>query len=424
MKGWYREMERKPLESHPVKFVQMMSSSAHTYGNAVAFIQKWLIDQFPKRDNGESIFKSINVSSKIAHRQLRRTNNEISKNTKPALMIRPRVDFQEDRFLQGTSLTDRLLYNSYNFGPDALQPFFFDYKNQVAIKYQLNRTVMYVDVVMLFSTLMQQLNYATYIKNKIPIDSPFDLDTCFESYLSVELMEMISELSGIPIVNDGSVKQFLSYMNQHSNTPITYKLQGSTNSDEFYRYYPVKIITTIPSIEVDDGERNGQINDNYQINFTIRMEFYTNGMYFLFSDRVFKIKKQSIPDDSSIIPIFTDVLLREDWNLKTGWSQYNRATCGLSKVRDNINFSSLLSPAISTAIKYYVDHNYYVGEIVDIRIREQGRLMSPGTEYMVDFEKLEIHFNNKDYGFLTYTIMICINPEIINNLIKKEFNLK
>jgi len=159
-------MEKKPLKSHPVKFVQMMSSSAHTYGNAVAFIQKWLIDQFPKNDEGDSIFKSINVSSKIAHRQLRRTSNEISKNSKPALMIRPRVDFNDERFLQGTPLTDRLLYNSYNFGPDALQPFFFDSRNQVAIKYQLNRTVMYVDVVMVFSTLMQQLNYATYLKNK------------------------------------------------------------------------------------------------------------------------------------------------------------------------------------------------------------------------------------------------------------------
>lgn len=417
-------MEKRPLKSHPVKFVQMMSSSAHTYGNAVAFIQKWLIDQFPKKDNGDSIFKSINVSSKIAHRQLKRTNHEISKNTKPSLMIRPRVDFSEDRFLQGTTLTNRLLYNSYNFGPDALQPFFFDYKNQVAIKYQLNRTVMYIDVIMLFSTLMQQLNYATYIKNKIPIDTPFDLDTCFESFLSVELMEMISELSGVPISVNGSVKNFLSYMNQHSNSPVTYKLQGSTNSYEFYRYHPVKIITTIPSIEVDDGERNGQIDDNFQINFTIRMEFYTNGMYFLFSDKVFEVKKQTIPDDSSIIPIFTDVLLREDWNLQTGWVQYNRATCRLNELNDSINFSSMLSPAINTAIKSYVDRAYHVGEIVDIRIREQGRLMSPGTEYTVDFEKMLINFKNDDYGYLTYTIMICINPENINAFIKKEFNLK
>lgn len=417
-------MDKKPLKSHPVKFVQMMSSSAHTYGNAVAFIQKWLIDQFPKNDDGSSIFKSINVSSKIAHRQLRRTSNEISKNSKPSLMIRPRVDFSDDRFLQGTPLTDRLLYNSYNFGPDALQPFFFDSRNQVAIKYQLNRTVMYVDVVMVFYTLMQQLNYATYLKNKIPINNPFDLDTCFESFLSIELMEMISELSGVQINQNGSVKNFLSYMNQNSVNPVTYKLQGSTNSQEFYRYHPVKIITTIPSFEIDDGERNGQINDNYQINFTIRMEFYTNGMYFLFSDKVFKIKKPTFSDDGSIIPIFTDVLLKEDWNLQTGWTQYNRATCGLSQMKDTINFSTLLSPAITAAIKYYVERSYYVGEIVDIRIREQGRLMSPGTEYFVDFENLDIHFNNNDYGYLTYTIMICINPEMINNLIKKEFKLQ
>lgn len=416
-------MKNKPLESHPVKYIQLIPSSAHTYGNAVAFIQKWLIDQFPKKDDGESVFKSINVSSKIAHRQLRRTSNEISKNSKPALMIRPRIDFNDERFLQGTSLTDRLLYNSYNFGPDALQPFFFDSKNEVAIKYQMNRTVMYVDIVMMFSTLMQQLDYATYLKNKIPINNPFDLDTCFESFLSVELMEMISELSGVPIISNGSVKNFLSYINQHTNTPVTYKLQGSTNSQEFYRYYPVKIITTIPSFEIDDGERNGQINDNYQLSFTIRMEFYTNGLYFLFSDRVFKIRKPSLSDESSIIPIFTDVLLREDWNLQTGWSQYNRATCGLSQKYDKINFSTLLSPAITAAIKYYVDRNYYVGEIVDIRIREQGRMMSPGTEYAVDFENLNIQFFNKDYGYLTYTIMICINPEMINNIIKKEFKL-
>ena len=339
-------------------------------------------------------------------------------------MIRPRVDFNDERFLQGTPLTDRLLYNSYNFGPDALQPFFFDSRNQVAIKYQLNRTVMYVDVVMVFSTLMQQLNYATYLKNKIPMNSPFDLDTCFESFLSIELMEMISELSGVNINQNGSVKNFLSYMNQNSVNPVTYKLQGSTNSQEFYRYHPVKIITTIPSFEIDDGERNGQINDNYQINFTIRMEFYTNGMYFLFSDKVFKIKKPTFSDDGSIIPIFTDVLLKEDWNLQTGWTQYNRATCGLSQKKDTINFSTLLSPAITAAIKHYTDRNYYVGEIVDIRIREQGRLMSPGTEYYVDFDKLDIHFNNDDYGYLTYTIMICINPEMINNLIKKEFKLQ
>ena len=122
--------------------------------------------------------------------------------------------------------------------------------------------------------------------------------------------------------------------------------------------------------------------------------------------------------------IYTDVLLREDWDLRTGWSQYNRATCGLSKMYDTVNFSTLLSPAISTAIKYYVERGYFIGEIIDIRIREQGRLMSPGTEYVVDFENLEILFQNKEYGFLTYTIMICINPEAINHLIMNEFKLK
>ena len=410
--------------NHPVKYVQMMSSSAHTYGNAVAFIQKWLIDLFPKRDNGESIFRSINVSSKIAHRQIRRTPNEISKNTKPILMIRPRVDFQEDRFLDGIALTNRILYTSLNYSPEVLQPFFFDSKNKISIKYQMNRTVMYIDTIMVFPTLIQQLDYVTYLRNKLPIADPFYLDTCFESYIAPEMIEMLANLAGIPIEKEGSIKPLLNYLNSNSNCPVTYKLQGSTNTREFYRYYPVKIITTIPSIDMDDGEKTGQVNDNYQIQFSVKIEFFSTGFYFLFSDRVHDIGHPSLPDNSSIIPIFTDVLLREDWDIREGWSQYNRASCVLSEERDTVNFKEMLSPSIVAAVKHYIEKGYLIDEFLDIRVREQGRMMSKGTEYFIDYRDFSIHFNNKQFGFLTYTIMIMINPEVINNLIKDIFKLK
>lgn len=413
-------MDNKPS---PVKYVQMMCSTAHTYGNAVAFIQKWLIDQFPKRDNGDSVFRSINVSTKLAHRQILRTPHEISKNNKPILVLRPRIDHNEDRFLKGTPLTDRLLLGKMNYSPEVLQPFFFDKRREIAIKYQLNRTVMYIDVVMLFSTYIQQQNYVNYIKNQFPINNPFDLDTCFESYLSPELMEMISDLSGVPIMTDGSVKPFLSYMNQNSIAPVTYKLQGSSNTQEFYRYYPAKLITTISDINVQDGEKNGMINDSYAVDFTIRTEFYNAGFYFLFSDKIFKNKLPSIPDDSTIIPIFTDVVLREDWDLRTGWTMYTRASARVDNGRTKLNFKSLLSKSIVTAVDHYMEKGYFIGDILDVRIREHGRNMSYKTEYQIDYENFDILFNDAK-EWCTYTVMICINPENINNLISTLFNLK
>lgn len=406
------------------KYIQLMNSSAHTYGNAIAFIQKWLLELFPKRDDGDSVFRTIHVSSKLAHKQIRSSNHEMYKKTKPMMAIRPRVDFNDDRFLRGTALADKLSMNPLEFGTGGLNEFFFDQKNNLEIKYQLNRTVMYADVTLIFSTLMEQLNYATYLKNTISLGHPFNLYTCFESFLALEMMEIISTISGVPVVDsNGSVSQFLRYMNSHTVGPVTYKLQGSTQTHEFYRYYPVTIDTIIENMDVDDGERNGQISTNYQIGFSIRMEFYTTGFYYVFNDDIHKIKHPSFPDDSAIIPVYTDVLLKEDLDLGVGWNLYTRFSCRLEKEHDSVKFDTVLNQSIKAAIKYHVSEGIPMDEMIDIKIRKQGDVIKQGRDFTIDFESIEIQFNNKEFGFHTYSVFICINIEYINELIKNIFKL-
>ena len=181
----------------PIHYMQMMGSVSHTYGNAVAYIQKWLEDIFP-----QGLFKTFHVNSKIAHRQLRSTNHEYLKKQKPMMVLRPRIDYDEDRFLQGTPIINRIHLSFNNNGMNDLQPFFYDADNRIAMKYQLNRTIMYVDVILIFSTMMQQMNYINYFKNCVPIGIPFDLQTCFESYLSQPMMNAISKLSGVDLFDE------------------------------------------------------------------------------------------------------------------------------------------------------------------------------------------------------------------------------
>ena len=114
-----------------------------------------------------------------------------------------------------------------------------------------------------------------FLKNAVPIGVPFDIETFLESYISKDMMKMISELSGVPLKDsDGNVKEFLDYMNSNSAFPITYKLQGSTGTDEYYRYYPAKLLTTLSDINADDGERVGHVMTQYTCNFTMKIEFY------------------------------------------------------------------------------------------------------------------------------------------------------
>ena len=419
-----REKKLIPAESNVDrrKYVSLMTSMSHTYGNALAFIQNWVLnDIFP-----ENMFKTIHVNSKIAHRQIRSTPHEYIKKTKPMIIFRPRIPgYNEDRFLKGTPLIERQMDIKSSWGMTSLQPFFHDPENNLSISYQLNRTVMYVDVVVVLSTLMQQLDYYHYIVNATRLDRPFILQTCMESYMPQEMLAILGNLGHVPLYDEnGSTKEFLDYMNGHSFYPITYKLQGSTNSREFYRYYPVNIDTMITDLDKDEGERVGNIMNQYTISFSIRMEFNSTGFYYIFSDKIYDLKLPKIdPENSSIIPVFTDVYNKEDLNLAQGWSLYNRASYRLETPDDVVNLNQLLNMSIQEAIKYYKDNGLPLLDIIDIKVRKQGKPVRNGEEYTLNWDTLDITFNNQD-TYHTFSILICINVEQINNLIKVVYNLK
>lgn len=399
-------------------YVALMSSISHTYGNVLAYVQDWVMNIFP-----DNLFKTIHVNSKIAHRQIRSTTHEMLKKSKPMIIFRPRIpNIDEERFMKGTMIMERHndIFATYDSG--AYQPFFSDPKNNIAIKYQMNRSVMYIDVVAIFSTLIQQLDFYHYLANAMTIGHPFFLETCLENYLPQDMLMAISKLSGVPIYDgSGSIKPFIEYLNANSNSPITYKLQGASGNKEFYRYYPANIDTVISDLDKDEGDRVGQVMDNYQISFTMRMEFNTTGFYFLFSDHVYDIPMDSYnPENTDIIPVFTDVLLREDLNLAFGWHLYNRASYRLETENDSVNINEMLNDQIRAVIKYHYENGILLEDYIDLKVRKQGKLITAGVDYNIDWKTTTITFTDQSI-YPTYSILICVNIRAINELTDQLF---
>lgn len=409
------------LYGKPIHYIQCQCSTAHTFGNVTAFIQNWLINLFP-----ENFFKTIHVNSKIAHTQLRSTPEEFLKKQTPTFIIRPRIDWNDNnKFLNGTPIIQRQgdLYHTY--GGTNLQEFFKDNKNKVAVKYQLNRYVMNFDIIIIVNTLMKQLNWASYFLNSCRQNIPFTLSTCLESYISPEMLNQISICTGVPMVDpEGSTADFLRYMNSNSMYPITYKLQGSTGSEEYYRYYPANLDCIITDFNTDEGEKNGQIQDKYQMTFSLRCEFYATGFYYLFSDKINKLSTITIDnDDSRLIPVFTDVLLNEDVDLPMGWKLYASPSCRLENRNDSLSISTLLSSSIKTAIEFHLKRGIPLVEFFKIRVREQGKLLQEDVNWTFDPNTYELKFINCS-TYYTYKILVMINVEYINNLIKDIYRLK
>jgi hypothetical protein len=331
----------------------------------------------------------------------------------------------EDKFLKGTLLIQKQ-YDLYNTrGATNLQPFFNDPKNDIMIKFQQNRAVMYIDVVMFFSTLMNQIDYVHYLENVVTWNSSRFCPTFLESYIPQEMLKIISDISGIPLFDEeNSTKSFLRYLEQNCEMPVTYKLQGSSGTREFYRYYPTNIDLSFTNLSWDEGEKSGHVMNQYQVSFTCRLEFYTTGFYYLFADNIFDLHLPVFnPETDNVIPIFTDVLEREDLNLRPGWHLYNKASCVLEKEYDSVCIDELLNNSIRTAIKYHQDNGIPLIEFLDIKVRRQGKLQHENRDYTIDYDTMTINFRNTS-PYYTYRILVCINIEYINDLVKTIFNLK
>lgn len=405
------------------RYISLMGSSAHTYGNALAFMQNYIIKLFP-----DNMFKTTHVNSKIAHRQIRSTPHEFVKKLKPMIIFRPRIpEMTEDRFLEGTRMIERHDSVYSMWGNEDLEPFILDLKNDLVVKYKLNRSVMYVDVVIILATLMQQLDYYNYIQNAVEINRPFFIPTCFESYLPQDMLSILSQIINIPIHDDaGHTKEFLDHLNGMSKFPITYKLQGSSQTKEFYRYYPVNILTNITDLDKDDGERTGAVMSDYKITFTVRMEYFSTGFYYIFNDNIYNIRIPKYDIDtqgSDIIPVYTDVFEREDLNLQQGWVLYNRASFRLDDVNDAANIGELLNNSIEACIDYHRENGLGYFEFIDIKVKKQGTYITNGVEYDLNWDNMTVKFNSPSL-YHTYTFYICINLEYINNLVKTIYKLK
>ena len=416
-------MDEKDYQNQEVKYISAMGSVAHTYGNLLATAQKYVLDIFPK-----NTFKTIRINSQIAHKQMVSTPYKFLKNTKPMIVFQPRMGYDDkDTFLANTLMTSRMggPLTSKTAGDIELHPFLFDGDASLDMQYSESRRVMNLDVVMTFETRIQQINYREYLMGELQFDTPFDINTWLEAYLPRELLDMVATLSGIPIHDEnGSVHDFLSYLNGHSTYPVTYKLAGSTGKEEFYRYYPTKILAKIDNLDSNQGDTVGQITNNYQISFSLRLEFWSPVTNYLFSRRISEVPKPQPPSDATMIPIYADIFALEDLDLPPGWQMHSYTSYILDKPEDSADFSTIIERSIIELLDYHRKNAMPFLNFFGVRVRRQGELLLEGKDYEIDYDNLVVHFHNKDYGWYTYSIIVVVDVAFINDELKEIFHLE
>ena len=243
----------------------------------------------------------------------------------------------------------------------------------------------------------------------------FDVDTALELALPDGFLEETSRYAGIPVKDsDGSVAQFVDYLNMNSVYPVSYRFSSGRHTDAFYSYYMTSLLCSINDLSYNTVNKTGQTESDCPITFTIRCEFNTIGLFDLSVPNPGPYR-EIIPHQSSIsIPIFSDVFNEKDFPLLYGWKIHSRPIVKMDWGEKEVNIGSCFGKTINNMIDYHLENHLNPELFINVHLRENHSLILDG--YYVDWKRRVLVIQNVNYAN-TYRLLITINQLYINQLL-------
>ena len=395
------------------------TSASHTYGNVLSVVEKYIVDLFPK-----DLFKTITASTTLASRQITHLPRQLHKKELPLMVLVPRIQFGQDdnRFLANTLMNSRFTNTHPLWGVGSLIELAKDTHNRLWVHGHYNRAVMYLDIVMSFNSYAEQTNYMSFIHNMIPINHNQFIRAPLELYIPDEFCSLVSHLTKIDVEEDGSVYKFLNYLNSIWYHPITYKLKGSSNNNEFFMYYIADIDTVFQEPQAGAGVKDGQIKRNFDISMTVRCEFNTLGYFTLNSPEFKKGIHIASTNDKTVATIFSDVIDLEDFQLPIGWSILSWPIFKLKPGENSISIDTLLNQSLRVTIDHHLKLGIPIERFLKIEFRENGQILNDEL-YFIDWHNRVLTLTHPN-SHRTYRMIITCSHAYINELIKEIYNFE
>jgi hypothetical protein len=411
---------------------------AHTYGNIATFANSWLLSLFPP-----NYFKTNYINSTIAYRDFATFNNnrrEFIKKQKPMILLRPRIEIDtlDDLPINQTYLAQRIYdINNDDIETGNLQNFFFDQDNKRQIQFLLNALRIVFDVTILVETQMEQINLVHYFKNRVRQNWEMSTVVGLESYISRDIMWLLAKDAGFEDVfttsKENRIGEFLSYVNNNSMYPVTIKYKNSTGRHEFFRYHHSHVNMAITGLSIDDPNKKNMVSDECAINFSLRCDFNTAGLYVYLSnnDTVFEeFRREGLIEgfdpsltEKDMISVVTPQKLYNR-TMPNGWQIYTTPAFDIdTKERPYpLDFSVLLNTSLIEAISYHKKHGIPLTTFMDVEVLKNERTMEiERNEYKIDWDNLTLYVyncnQNVEYRFILYVNTVYLN-DLLADIVK------
>lgn len=391
-------------------------SNIHTYSVSMEYIKNWFLSKF----KGE-YFKHVHIDGKHVFDDFRKFRlDKANKLQKPLLSITPRINFEYNRTNLDINLKNMNLFFNKGFIDRA---FYKNFENNTFLGLEMEMLeIQYIFRVKL-NTRAQQVDLYKYMKMAFSIGTSetnyIDIDYHIPNYMILQ----IAKDNNFEI-EDGKIKDiisFISFINSKSEVPVMCKYRGINGNSEFFiRFRDVSYhITLFDQLNADDGEREGQLDNNFNIEMNILAYIPTPRIYLYFSKNdndiyVEPIEKDPLIEDAMTIQIHLTKI--PEVNSK-GWNQY------LITEHLNKNHTTLIEEDISPLLKDIriydiVEANNKLNISSDIFIEFKIYNSEQEINYIIDWKTCRIKFLS-----ITTADITNIAVYIDSDYIKKQLDI-
>lgn len=272
-------------------------STTQAYSLCVEFMKRWFLSKFP-----QDTFKSVYVEGKNIYDDFRSLDKTaLLKRQKPALTITPSIswDFNNENV------------DSYPYGMDLyvqtgkFKESFFSYPpNNSYMGIGMETILMPFNFRIKLETRAQQLDMYKFIKMACRVGFTCGEDVDLDFHLPYTLMIQIAKDNGFQtqskkISEDKdeyeeiicNVPEFLRWLNKYSSLPFLYKFRTLNGKNEFFLKMRNMYVHIRPeNLSADDGEREGQLSNNFTIEMSAEVRFPAPKMYAYYSDHSHKLQ--------------------------------------------------------------------------------------------------------------------------------------
>lgn len=287
----YRKYEIKRINEIHLNHDISVPSTIHGYSLGVEYIQKWFLDKFDKE-----YFKTIFVGGKSVFDDYRRlSRTELLTIEKPALSINPTLDVDYNR-----DFTDVYSAGLKRFARRTCtydKAFLSDKESNTYLGLHLRQMKIHFNIKVRVKTRPQQLDLLEFMKIAFKIGSTHIDRVDMDFHVPKEIMICIAKDNGFEVDENGKVKNvlgFLQYLNSHSAFPFMYKLRTINGNNEYFIKVPYlqMHISTLEQLTIDDGERQGQLDNNFHVEMNCELLLPVPQFYAYYTDHTLLLEKK------------------------------------------------------------------------------------------------------------------------------------